>query len=230
MTKKKPEAERYVYINKNGLIEKKLIKFDWFSGFNNTQKRKSIQSFHNKIIQSEKINLDEILEVSTKSENPLGVSLSAFNLKAKGEENKYFTVESAFQSSKVFENGAQYKDLLYSKSNVKKDFRLKNSGKLVHFMFFKTKFNLEPDTFFYDWLYINTLIKNPDLAEKVRKYKAFTDIEFNHKNSINCQAFSLALYICLKEANVDMSEFRNPNIFYEKTKFFYENIISENLF
>jgi hypothetical protein len=33
-------------------------------------------------------------------------------------------------------------------------------------------------------------------------YDAFTDIEFNPERSINCQAYSLALYKALQERNI----------------------------
>ena len=62
--------------------------------------------------------------------------------------------------------------------------------------------NTEPKTAFYDWLYLNALnynIANSDnpIYKEVLNYNAFTDIEFNPKKSINCQARSCALYVSL---------------------------------
>jgi len=56
---------------------------------------------------------------------------------------------------------------------------------------------LQPQTLFYDWLYLNALNQNQDLASKICEYDGFTDIEFNPKKSINCQAYSAALYTSL---------------------------------
>lgn len=58
-------------------------------------------------------------------------------------------------------------------------------------------FSTEPKTYFYNWLYINTLHLHDDLSEKVLYYDAFTDIEFNPQKSINCQAEAVAIYVSL---------------------------------
>lgn len=55
----------------------------------------------------------QILEVSTKSTNPTGVALSAFNLKFyEIKTDREYPLENIFQSSKVFERGGPYRDLL----------------------------------------------------------------------------------------------------------------------
>ena len=50
---------------------------------------------------------------------------------------------------------------------------------------------------FYDWLYINALRSNKELANEVIKYNSFTDIVFNPKKSFNCQARSCAIFVSL---------------------------------
>ena len=55
-------------------------------------------------------------------------------------------------------------------------------------------FRLEPRTFFYDWLYVSALAGRPELVNELEHRAAFTDIEFNPKRSINCQAHSVALF------------------------------------
>lgn len=55
---------------------------------------------------------------------------------------------------------------------------------------------------FYDFLYINALISNPDLCERVMGYDTFTDIEFNPKKSLNCQARAMAIFVTLKRNNL----------------------------
>ncbi|ACD96296.1 DarT1-associated NADAR antitoxin family protein [Trichlorobacter lovleyi] len=193
-------AERPVYIpNISGtnLVKTQYVDFKWFPGMAIVQKQKSIESLHE--AAKKLLNITNLLEISSKSKTTLGVDLSAFNLMITTiKYNKTFSVESAFQSSKVFEKGGPYLDLLDKTSReAKKDGRLQTSGRLKCFKFFGIEWGLEPQTAFYDWLYINALKKNSDYAEQVMEYSAFTDIEFNPERSINCQAYSAALYVSL---------------------------------
>jgi len=179
------------------------IDFKWFPGMSKVQKQKSIDSLH---MEAKKKKITPILEISSKSKIPLGVELSAFNLMITTKKNrKSFSVETAFQSSKVFEKGGPFTDLLEGTSmQAKKDIRLKESGDLIGFDFFSTKFSIKPRTFFYDWLYINALEQNKKLANQLVDYAGFSDIEFNPKKSINCQAYSAALYVSLiKSGNIE---------------------------
>lgn len=192
-------ANRPVFIsekNNEHFVSEVNINFEWFPGFSVKQKQLCIKSLHSKF--KEKFPNKRILEISSKSDIELGVALSAFNLLITTKNNITFSVESAFQASKVFEFGGPYLDL-YEKTSkeAKKDSRLKNSGKLVKFQFFDRCFDLEPKTFFYDWLYINALYLNKDIAEKIMEYDSFTDIEFNPQKSINCQARAVALFVTL---------------------------------
>jgi hypothetical protein len=208
-------ANRPVYVaNKKGVVGVSEIdvEFYWFPGMAKSQKQKSIASLHE---ASKKRNISPVLEVSSKSEQQLGVRLSAFNLILKTKEyKKTFSVESAFQSSKVFKKGGPYLDLLDKTSReAKKDMRLKDSGSLLKFVFFSNEFSLVPRTLFYDWLYINALHQNRELAEQALKYSGFTDIEFNPKKSINCQAFSAALYVSLSYASLLTDALESPKDF-----------------
>jgi type I restriction enzyme M protein len=139
------------------------------------------------------------MEVSSKSKETLGSQLSAFHLNITTEKTKQtFSVETTFQSSKVFEKGGPYRDLLLkAPKDAKRDPRLKNSGNLLHFNYFGKIFELHPKTLFYDWLYINALSKHRHCADQIVNYDAFTDIEFNPEKSINCQARSVALFVSL---------------------------------
>lgn len=193
-------AERPIYIPKASgplLVKTEMVPFKWFPGMAISQKQKSIAALHEAAINN---NLcSRPLEVSSKSPITTGVSLSAFNLGSHTQKSmRSFTVETAFQSSKVFEQGGPFRDLLHATSReAKKDSRLQESGRLVRFDFFGESWDLEPKTAFYDWLYINTLVKNDDLVQEVGFYDAFTDIEFNPDRSINCQAYSMALFKAL---------------------------------
>lgn len=182
-------------------IEEIEVDFTWYPGFAVSQKQKSILDLHseyNKIYKE-----DKVLEISSKSKEELGIRLSAFNLMITTKDDKRFSVESAFQSSKKFELGGPYIDILEKNSReAKKDTRLKTSGKLIAFEFYGRKWPLEPKTIFYDWLYIRALYKNKDLASQILEYDAFTDIEFNPDKSINCQARSAALFVSLSKRDL----------------------------
>lgn len=190
---------RPIYIpsdKKKLLVETFSIEFKWHPGFAKTQSQKNINALHE---EAKKIlDVNKILEISSKSEIELGVMLSAFNLMVVTPKGRRFSLECAYQASKVFEHGGPYIDLLEKTSiEAKKDPRLKNSGDLKYFSFFGRRWELQPTTSFYDWLYINTLNKNDELAEELLRYDAFTDIAFTPGKSYNCQAYAAALYVSL---------------------------------
>jgi hypothetical protein len=163
------------------------------------QSRKSIASLHTEAKRL--LDVDGVLEISSKSPTELGVSLSAFNLMIRTvKHEREFSLECAYQASKVFERGGPFVDLLNVKSiDAKRDPRLNQHGRLIKFRFFGADWPLVPRTAFYDWLYINALHKRPDLAEQVLTYRAFSDIAFNPERSINCQAYAAALYVSLSD-------------------------------
>src|SRR6266540_296198 len=139
------------------------------------------------------MSLAPVLEVSSKSEDPLGVSLSAFNLTLRIGGSRRMSVESAYQGSKVFEKGGPFHELYDAPSReAKKEERLRGSGRLIAFNLLGEVWPIEPVTAFYEWLYITALLQNPDLSERVVVYKAFSDIAFNPKRSLNCQARAAA--------------------------------------
>jgi len=217
-------ANRPIFVPQKESIGVKIldVEFEYFSGFSIDQKRKSINSLHQR---AQLTGIKNILEVSTKSEVELGRELSAFNLKTRTlKRNIEFTVENAFQGSKVFQFGGPYIDLYQGDSlQAKKDERIKNSGALVEFRFFNYIFKLNPPTLFYDWLYINTLMKNPDFINKLRDYEAYSDIEFNPKRSINCQAYSLALFYSIMINDIELARLKDPLFMYEIAKEEYVN-------
>jgi len=196
-------AKRPIYIpiiRGAKIIKQVETEFKWFPGFSVSQKQKSIESLHSRAIQQ---GWKRILEISTKSSTKAGVSLSAFNLNADFGDLGNISVEAAFQGSKVFLHGGPFTEL-YQQSPVliKKDPRLYESGKLLCFQFLGEKWSLRPRTAFYDWIYMSALKQNPELSETLLEYDAFTDIEFNPKKSINCQAHSAALFVSLSKRNL----------------------------
>lgn len=216
-------AVRPIFIPKEdsvGVIEKP-VEFKWHSGMAASQKKKSIYELHN---QAKSLGIKNILEISSKSELDLGVELSAFNLVITTKKyGRKLTVETAFQGSKVFERGGPYRDLygLDSKS-AKKDIRLKESGNLTGFNFFGVNFPLVPRTFFYDWVYINALVQNERMSKDVQDFDGFSDIEFNPKKSINCQAHAVALYISLFRNNMLEESLSSPDTFLEVCRMHYK--------
>jgi hypothetical protein len=193
-------AQRPVFVptpSGRTLVCTKLLDFQWHPGLAVSQAQKSISALHEAARRL--LDVSRVLEISSKSQQVLGVRLSAFNLMIRTVKyRREFSVESAYQSSKVFELGGPFLDLLEKKSiEAKKDPRLQNHGRLTRYRFFGTDWKLEPTTAFYDWLYINALIRERELAESLLQYEAFTDIAFNPERSINCQAYSAALYCSL---------------------------------
>lgn len=178
------------------LVKTVNVTFDWFSGPALSQKQRSIDSLH--AVAKKLPGIDKVMDVSGKSKDVQGNALSAFNLVLALPDRAPISVESAFQGSKVFDEGGPYTDI-YDKSSLeaKRDERLQNSGQLTGFRFMDVDWPLEPSTAFYDWLYVTALSQKPDLIDELAQYGAFTDIEFNAEKSINCPAYSIALYVSL---------------------------------
>ena len=119
-------------LTKNDLLVKKIwINFDWNPGFSQKQKEKNIKFLHD---EAKNKGISPILEISTKSSSETGKKLSAFSLNI---HNATISIESAFQGSKVFENGGPYQDLYnVSSRDAKKDQRIKSSGNIIGFKYF----------------------------------------------------------------------------------------------
>lgn len=97
--------------NDNPIYKEIEVEFNYYNGFAVSQKQKSISSMHESIVRIDKFL--KVLEVSTKSTNPVGIALSAFNLKFLDETSgKEYPLENIFQSSKVFEYGGPYSYML----------------------------------------------------------------------------------------------------------------------
>jgi hypothetical protein len=194
-------AKRPVFIplgKADHLVDEVQIDFEWNPGFAPVQKKKNISALHE---SAKKQGLHPLLEVSTKSDDLLGQRLSAFSLKIKTDIGE-ISIEAAFQGSKVFERGGPYRDI-YEKDSyeAKKDLRVKDSGRLIRFNFFGQDWPLVPKTAFYDWLYLTALQPHQEYLRKLFEYRGFTDIEFNPKKSINCQARTCALLVSLLRLN-----------------------------
>jgi len=191
-------ASRPVFVpdkSRPPFVKEVFIEFKWYPGFAKSQAQKSIDSLH---AAARSRGIEPLLEISSKSSQPLGVKLSAFNLMLKTKEHQLISVECAFQGSKVFERGGPYTDLyMVSSREAKQDLRLPHSGDLIGFNFLGEDFPTTPRTAFYDWLYLNALYQNETLSKELLCYNGFTDIAFNPQKSFNCQARSAALFVAL---------------------------------
>jgi hypothetical protein len=184
----KPSATQYV--------REIPVDFEWFPGMAVIQKQRSIDSLH--AAARSRLGVSSILEISSKSRSRAGVLLSAFNLRLPVPDFGSAPVEVAYQASKRFEKGGPFLEL-FSRSarDAKADQRLRTSGRLTGFEFGEERWPLEPKSVFYDWLYLNALRANSELALETLNYDAFTDIEFNPEKSVSCQARAASLYASL---------------------------------
>lgn len=196
-------AQRPIFVpdpDGDSLVRTLVLDFNWHPGFSKSQAQRSIASLHGAAASH---SLHPVLEISTKSVEPLGAALSAFNLELCAPGGRMISVESAYQGSKRFEEGGPYADLYQTPSReAKQDQRLRSSGQLAAFEFFGELWPLQPETAFYDWLYITALRHHPVLADQLLTYQAFSDIAFNPERSLNCQARAAALYVSMRRIGV----------------------------
>jgi hypothetical protein len=212
-------AIRPVYIpglDAGSLVTPVEIEFQWFSGFSLSQKQNSIQSLHSAAALR---RINRILEISSKSPNELGVKLSAFNLHFQLKDGRNISVENVFQGSKVFENGGPFLDLLgVSPKEAKSDPRLRSSGKLCGFSLEGVDWSLQPVTAFYNWLYLTALQNFSNLSSALMEFDGFSDIEFNPKRSLNCQAASAALFVALVKRGEFLPVMKDQQCFVNRLK------------
>ena len=189
-------ALRPAWTIKDGKVIRQDFEFSWNGGFALSQKQKNILALHQAIKDA---TGQSALEISSKSTEELGRKLSAFSLKLSG-----VYLENIFQAAKKYELGGPYLDLLeVSPKEAKQDERHKTSGKLVSFVKDGEEWPLEPKTAFYDFIYVSAVIENFGYDLDLSAYDWFTDIEFNPKRSINCQARALAIYKALQLSDGD---------------------------
>jgi len=182
-------------IKKGSLVEWVPVEFEWFPGFSLSQKQKSIESLHS---SARKQGIFPVLEVSTKSTTELGRRLSAFNLKLE-VDGELHTLESVYQSSKVFSFSSQHTELMkLNPFQAKKRVRELGRGEIVAFRCFGEEFATEPKNAFYDWLYIRAIYPHREWVARNIDFYGYSDIEFNPDKSINCQARAVAEYKSLE--------------------------------
>ena len=216
-------ASRFVFLptepSEESLFREVLVDFDWVPGMALSQGRKSVENLHSAI--TNKMGISKILEISTRSQTHLGISLSAFNLCLSLDDRKVH-VEVIYQASKVFENGVPFEDLLQGSSlDAKQNSRLRESGALTGFRFNSTEWPLAKTPNFYDYIYILGLFSS-NLHFKLYEFEAFTDIAFSQSTLVkktgkplNCQARSAAIFVSLTRR---MAEESIPNFLSEEAQ------------
>ena len=193
-------AERPVFFPKfNSIgVETHTFGFVWSPGLAPSQKKKNVTALHAAIMK--RLPDCRPLEISRRSLVDEGIRLSAFNLSLP-LDGKPCSVESVFQASKVFESSGPYPELYpHPPKEVRSFVRENASGPLTAFDLNGTRWGLRPTTAFYDWVYLQALAANQDLANALASFDCFTDIEFNPDKSLNCQAYAAALYRSLAHA------------------------------
>ena len=167
---------------------------EWTEGDEAEELRQNIASMHSMFTTHYPDK--RILEVSSKSTIECGVGGSAFNLHIfVPSAGRKVPVENLYQCSKVFSDGGPYTDLLLvTPKEAKRDTRLTESGSLTGFEFDGVKY---PVFGYYDYIYIKALLENPDTANGILTYDAFTDIYFDPVTGLNCQARTCAIFVSL---------------------------------
>lgn len=111
-------AEKSVFISKAEypFFEEVHVNIDWFGGFALSQKRKCQIGLHQNFLME--YPKEKILEISSSSLMSLGAKLSAMHL-SKRTLKGITTVESAFQSSRIYSDGIQ--DMFVNMEEVAED-------------------------------------------------------------------------------------------------------------
>jgi hypothetical protein len=212
-------AIKMVFLVDNKGVYEDIIDYQYVPGLSKIQKIKNLKSLHESI--KLKFPAKNYLEISTKSDNNTGVLLSSFNLEINmlGVKSK---VENVYQGSKVFEDSGPHEEVFsMSALESKKYIRDLKRGELKAFQIKGKNFDIMPPTSFYDYIYLIALVQNKKLADNLLKYEIFTDIEFNFKKQINCQARSAAIFVFLSKNKI-LEKYLSS---YENFKSIYTDIL-----
>jgi len=204
-------AKRGIFIPKDKYpyFEEIQVEYEYFQGLSKQQKRRSYLSLHLNFLATSDYANRKVLEISSAGIDWVGEALSAMNLrKYSNKLKKYVSLESAFQSSRIYttdtgEKIGPFPEALEmapkeAKKYVKEKSRGFHSYEYLYegMMFPAPKFHI---SLFYDWLYINALCEEANSG--VLKYlidggyNAFTDIA---TKALNSQARSAALFVGLE--------------------------------
>ena len=176
--------------------EEVSLAFKWHAGFSTSQKQLSIQSLHASIRSN--TSYAAPLEISTKSLQSVGVALSAFNLMFSPSIDSVteMSVETAYQGCKQYGSRLRSDEDRFSLPPREARLRareLQSDLPLTGWLIDGHLFDLHSHTSCYDWIYLSALSQNQALMKALLDYDCFTDIEFNPRYSLACQARTAAL-------------------------------------
>lgn len=184
-----------------------MIDFVWNKGQSISQKHKNVTALHSSY--TERFPGKKVLEISSRSLQPEGLPLSAFKLqKYVPGLRKTLPVENLYQGGKVFEFGGPCLDMYdLTAREAKMDARLHSLGDVIGFFYEGREYPIAHYDAFYNWIYINALLENPELSAPLLQYDAFTDLAYNPKTGTSCQARSAAIFVSLiKNGQIDVAE------------------------
>lgn len=179
------------------------VDFVWNPGLAPSQKKKNSKAIEAAYL--EKHPGSKVLEVSTKSDKEEGLALSPFNLKKTLKSmKKAFPIENIYQASKVYEHAGPFTDLLMVQPlEAKRDARKESSGAMTKFSLEGKDYPISPEILFYNWLYIQALLEQPEIAKAILENDAFTDVEYSPSSKTqNNQARACAIYKSLHNQNL----------------------------
>lgn len=168
-------------------VKTESIDFEWFGGFADVRKKMCINSLHNAIL--ERHPDAKILEISSASEQDIGVKLSAMNLTYKDRElEEPVELEKVYQSSKILKEYGPLTEILEIDDPKSAKVKTKELLKKYELEGFERGYSKTDDArLFYGGLYLKSLLQN-DLVDAVKnlEYNVFTDIF--HQTGHACQA------------------------------------------
>lgn len=202
-------AERSVFVSKTvyPYFEEVFVDLDWFGGFALSQKRKCEIGLHQNFLKA--YPEEKVLEISGASTVRLGARLSAMHL-SKRTANGLTSVESAFQSSRIYKTDAgetigPFPEYLFLDGHAcKKLVKAASKGLISReyrfdgMTFFAPRHHISQ---FYDYLYLNALLEpeNEEVRNELleKGYTAFSDLA---TKSLNSQARAAAIFVGLTRA------------------------------
>lgn len=193
-------AVRKIYLSlpEYPYVKEVSVTFPWMNGSKHQNVQAVLDTFHDVYPDV------PALEVSLASSQPEGIHAAAMKLPLHRDGlEQEVPVGIVYEAAKVFENGGPYVDLLQcSRQKVQKDARLQHSGRCIGYRLEDTAFPVEPYPYaFFNWLYGCALHQNPEKAEGLLKFGAFSDLELGStKKDRNSPARAAAVYAGLAAA------------------------------
>lgn len=182
----------YLPLGEYPYVKEVSVTFPWASGSKHQNVQAVLDTFHDVYPEV------AALEVSLASSQPEGVAAAAMKLPLRlASLEQEVPVGIVYEASKVFENGGPYPELLQlSRQKVQKDPRLQQSGKCLGFRLEGQDYPVEPHPYaFFNWIYGKALQQNPEKAEALLKFGAFSDLELgSSKKDRNSPARAAAVY------------------------------------